>query len=112
MDANTIWTIATGVAGSVGGYYGGRVFGNNHSIETAANIVEMMKTEVEVLKGRVDDKDAQLEKLTTEVGVLKELVTQRADVEGVHETVKEVKDTVEKIHELVQAPGNRPGNRG
>lgn len=99
MDASLIWTVSTGIAGSIGGYYGGRVLGGNHSIETAANVVDMMKTEVEILKGRLDNKDAEVERLTTELSVVKELVTQRADVEAVHETVKEVKDTVDKIAE-------------
>lgn len=99
MDPATIWTVGTGIASAAGGYFGGRVFGNNHSVETAANIVEMMKTEVGVLKERLDDKDTEVSKLTTEVNVLKELVTQRADVEAVHEDVKAVKTTVDRIAE-------------
>lgn len=103
MDIGTVYTLATGIAGATGGYFGGRVFGNNHSVETAANVVDMMKTEVEILKSRLDGKDEEVTKLTTELSVVKELVTQRANVEAVHEDVKEIKVTVDKIAEKVGA---------
>lgn len=103
MDASLIWTVATGIAGGASGFFGNRAFGGSSSVETAANVVELMKTEVDILKERLDNKDAEVQRLTTELGVVKELVTQRADVEAVHDTVKEVKETVDRIADKVGA---------
>lgn len=103
MDANTIWAIASGVAGAASGYLGGRVFGNSQSVEVATNVVELMKSEIEVLKSRCNDLATDNQNLRTELDVVKELVTQRADVEAVHETVREVKVTVDRIADKVGA---------
>ena len=97
MDAATIWTIATGLAGTAGGYVGGKVFGNSSSVETAQNVVELMKAEVDVLKQHGREKDQLLASLNSRVEVLESLVTQRAEVEAVHQDVREVKSTVDRI---------------
>lgn len=82
MDANSIITIAIGVAGTVGGYMGGR---KNSSIATET--VSMLTTQIDTLKEQVE----QIPILLNRIETLEGLVTQRADVETVKQIVTEIK---------------------
>lgn len=90
MDAGAIISVLTGVAGVVGGFLGGRRLGNSQAQETAVNTVELLQIAVAELERQGRAKDTDLADLRGRVGVLEDLVTQRAEVDGVREVVDRI----------------------
>ena len=90
MDADAIITILTGVAGVAGGFLGGKRLGNNQAQQTAVNTVELLQIAVAELERQGRAKDADLADLRGRVGVLEDLVTQRAEVEEVRVLVDKI----------------------
>lgn len=103
MDANSIITILTGVAGVAGGYAGGKKLGHTQASQLSVNTVELLQIAVEELERQGRIKDEELADLRGRVAVLEDMVTQRAEVEAVHEEVQGVRSVVDKIAARVGA---------
>lgn len=91
------------IAGSVGGYFGGKRSAVSQSMGIAVDTVELLQAQVATLieQGRL--KDEKIATLEGRVNVLNDLVTQRAEVEAVHTEVMEVKEIVDRIAAKVGA---------
>lgn len=103
MDANEYITILTGVAGVTGGFFGGKRLGNGQAQQAAVNTVELLQVAVAELERQGRIKDDELADLRGRVGILEDLVTQRAEVAIVHEEVMGVRGVVDKIAAKVGA---------
>lgn len=97
MDANSIITIVAGVAGVAGGYAGGRRTGQSQAVSTAVNVVELLQVQVETLVAQNAEKDEKIAILEGKVELLEAMITQRAEVEAVHEEVRDVRVVVDRI---------------
>lgn len=97
MDVNTLIATASGLAGVIGGVWGGSRFSRHQESEIAANTVEMLQTSVEDLVRQNEEKNNKITELVSRVEILESLVTQRAEVEAVHVEVTEVKGIVNRI---------------
>lgn len=96
IDAGTAITIATGVAGVVGGYFGGK-----KTSAAQGDTVSAQASAIEALRTRIDLQDmtlATIPGMKDEIRILQGLVTQRANVE-------EVINIVTRIEEKVDAQG-------
>lgn len=101
MDASDIITILVGAAGVSGGFLGGRRVASSQAVSTAVEVVQLLQAQVDTLEGNLDNKDQELEQIKQRVSVLEELVTQRAEVEAVHEEVRGVRVVVDQIAKKV-----------
>lgn len=97
MDLNALTNIATIVGVAVGGYAGGRMQGRSSASQIASDTVEMLQTQVDLLKEDKETRDSELTDLRHRVEILEGLVTQRAEVEELSVKVSLVKDTVDRI---------------
>lgn len=96
MDFDSIATIASGVAVAVGGFMGGRMTGRYNSHQIASQTISMLQTQIEALERDKETRDLEILDLLQRVAVLEGMVTQRA-------AVAEVKETVDRIAEKVGA---------
>ena len=103
MDVSSIVTIATTVGTGAGGYVGGRLTGKSTASQVAADTVDMLQAQVDLLKDDKSSKDTELTELRARVEVLENLVTQRAEVEVLGEKISLVKETVDRIADKVGA---------
>lgn len=97
MDLNALTNIATIAGVAIGGYAGGRMQGRSSASQIASDTVEMLQTQVDLLKEDKESRDSELTNLRRRVEVLEGLVTQRAEVEELSVKVSLVKDTVDRI---------------
>jgi hypothetical protein len=97
MDANSIINVLIGAAGIAGGYFGGVRLGSGQAVSTAVEVVGLLQTQVDTLEGELNKRDAELADLKARVGILEEMVTQRAEVEAVKTEVKGVRSVVDRI---------------
>lgn len=110
MDPGTIISVAsTGTALVSGGWFGAR-YGKQQALADAANssslstdVITTLQAKVELLEQQNDSKENNLIELLARVQVLEDLVTQRAEVEVVHQGVTEVRDIVTRIADKVGA---------
>jgi hypothetical protein len=91
------------IAGSVGGYFGGKRSAVSQSMGIAVDTVELLQVQVATLIEQGRAKDEKIATLEGRVNVLNDLVTQRAEVEAVHTEVMEVKEIVDRIAAKVGA---------
>ena len=103
MTIDTLVAAATVIGTGAGGFIGGRLAGKGSASQVASDTVDMLETQVNLLKADKENKDAELISLRSRVGVLENLVTQRAEVEELTVKVSLVKDTVDRIAERVGA---------
>lgn len=103
MDANTVYTILSGLAGVAGGFFGGRRLGQSAAVGTAVDVVELLKVQVAILTEANNKKDAIIADLQARVQVLEGLVTQRAEVAEVHEEVRDVRAVIDRIAHKIGA---------
>lgn len=103
MDVSAIITILTGTAGVAGGFFGGKKFGHSQAAQISVDTVELLQMAVAELRTQVAEKDSLVTDLRARVEILESLVTQRAEVEGVHEEVKGVRGVVDRIAAKVGA---------
>lgn len=97
MDYADILT-AIGIAGTgVGGYVGGRITGRSSASQIASVTVDMLQTQVNLLKEDKERNELEILDLNSRVAVLEGLVTQRADVRELSTKVSIVKGAVDKI---------------
>lgn len=110
MDSTALTTIITTVTGVVGGMYGGVRYGKQSALADAANsstvasnTVEMLQIQVDHLEEVNNNREAKITELTARVGVLEDLVTQRAAVAEVLDEVKSTRIVVDRIAAKVEA---------
>ena len=77
--------------------------GRTASSQIASETVEMLQTQVDVLKSDKEAKDLMILDLQTRIEVLEGMVTQRAAVDAVHEEVRGVRGVVNSIAAKVGA---------
>lgn len=94
MDISSITTIISGVAVAVGGYMGGRMTGRSNSHQIASQTIAMLQTQIESLTRDKETRDLEILDLLNRVSVLEGLVTQRAAVAEVKETVDRIADKI------------------
>lgn len=97
MDVNALITIATGIAGIIGGAFGAARLRKSEQSQIATNTVDILQASVTELLRKNEEKTAEIAQLMTRVDVLESLVTQRAEVEELHVEVTEVKGIVNRI---------------
>ncbi len=71
--------------------------GRSSASQIASDTVEMLQTQVDLLKEDKETRDSELTDLRHRVEILEGLVTQRAEVEELSVKVSLVKDTVDRI---------------
>ncbi len=97
MDFQSIYTAATAIGVGVGSFIGGRVTGRSAVTGIATETVELLQTQIGLLQDDKNSKAVEIRDLRSRVGVLEELVTQRAEVEQLSDRVSGVKETVDRI---------------
>lgn len=97
MGVDSIIAIVIGLAGTIGGYVGGKRSGNATAMGIAVDVVELLQVQVATLTQKGEEKDALVADLRGRVEVLEGLVTQRAEVEAVHHEVLGVRGVVDRI---------------
>lgn len=97
MDVGSLADIATGLGIAVGGYASGRLQGRTAASQIASETVEMLETQIGLLKEDKESRDVELTELRHRIEILEGLVTQRAEVEELSAKVSLVKDTVDRI---------------
>lgn len=81
---------AVGVAGIVGGYVGGKRTNASAAMTIAAETVEMLQAQVQVVTEEKAERDAVIDDLRSRVTVLEAMVTQRAEVNEVRLVVDRI----------------------
>lgn len=97
MDANNIVTVLVGVSGVLGGFFGGKRLGGNQAVTTAVEVSELLQLAVDELRRKNAEKETELAELRARVDVLESMITQRAEVQAVHEEVLGVRGIVDRI---------------
>lgn len=91
------------IAGSAGGFMGGRRSAAATSIGIAVDTVELLQVQVATLVKQNEEKDSKISALEGKVDILEQMVTQRAEVEAVREEVVGVRNVVDRIASRVNA---------
>ena len=81
-----------GTAG--GAWWGGRRSVRTETLSEAANTVAILQAEVEHLSRKLIEKDHELAEMRGRIFTLEDLVTQRADVDGVRLVVDRIAEKV------------------
>lgn len=97
MDTSALITLATGLAGIVGGAWGGARYSRSHEAEIASSTLDMLEARINELDRQNNEKSSRITELVSRIEILEGLVTQRAEVEAVHLEVTEVKGIVSRI---------------
>lgn len=103
MDVNAVMTAIGGVAVAAGSFWGGKRSGQSQSMGIAVDTVELLQVQVATLTNNREEKDAKIADLSARVEILEGLVTQRAEVEAVHQQVEGVRGVVDRIATKVGA---------
>lgn len=91
------------IAGSAGGYLGGKRSALSQSMGIAVDTVELLQAQVALLVEQGREKDERIATLEGRVNILGDLVTQRAEVEAVHQEVMKIQTVVDRIAAKVGA---------
>lgn len=86
---------------ATGGFVTGRRTSNREAIAVASDTVDLLQAQVESLKDDKLDRDVELISLRSRVEVLESLITQRAEVEAVHQDVIASKVILDKIADKI-----------
>lgn len=94
IDPGTIITVATGVAGIAGGYFGGKKMSGTQgeAVSTQASAIEALKVRLDLQEATI----ATIPGMQDEIRILRELVTQRANVEEVIKIVTRIEEKVDE----------------
>lgn len=103
VDAGVVATAVIAVSTAIGGFVSGRSTGRVNATQVAVDTVDMLQSQIELLKEDRDQKEVELADLKGRVSLLEGLVTQRAEVEEVNIKVSLIKETVDRIAERVGA---------
>ena len=96
IDGTVLSTAILSISTGLGGYVGGRLTGRSVATQVASDTVDMLQTQVDLLKEDKHHRDLEILDLNSRVAVLEGLVTQKAPVE-------EVKEVVDRIAEKMGA---------
>lgn len=97
VDVTTLSTGVLTIGTAVGGFVGGRMSGRSSASTIASETVDMLQAQIETLKDDKQSRDDELMELRTRVSTLENLVTQRAEVDLVHEEVRSARVVLDKI---------------
>lgn len=97
IDGTMLSTAIMSIGTAIGGFVGGRMTGRTNASQIASDTIDMLQSQVDLLKTDRDDRMVELADLRNRVAVLEGLVTQRAEVEELSEKVSLVKATVDRI---------------
>jgi hypothetical protein len=97
METSAIITLATGIAGIVGGAWGGARYSRSYEADISSSTMEMFRARLDLVEQESEEKSSRISELINRIEVLESLVTQRAEVEAVHLEVTEVKGIVSRI---------------
>lgn len=103
MGVEAIIATLVGVAGVLGGFLEGRRRGKSQHASDDVNTVTLLQAAVAELERQAKIKDVLISDLTSRIGVLENLITQRADVAAVEAEVKEMRVIVDRIADAVNA---------
>lgn len=103
ISGDIIISALVAVSTAVGGYGTGKRAANREAVSIATETVEMLQAQIESLKDDKESRDAELIDLRARVGLLENLVTQRAEVEAVHTDVRAGLVVLDKIATKVGA---------
>ncbi len=93
-NIDSIMTIVMVATTGIGGWYGGKRSGRGGTLGEAASAVTILTGEVESLKRAITTKDNELAEMRGRITTLEDLVTQRADVDGVRRVVDRIAEKV------------------
>jgi|SRR6478736_3937331 len=79
---------------AAGAWWGGKRSARSEGLSDAANTVAILQAEVEALNRRLIEKDQELAEMRGRIFTLEDLVTQRADVDGVRRVVDSIAEKV------------------
>lgn len=94
IDGTMLSTAVMSIAMAAGGFFTGRRTAGTDAMSIASQTVEMLQTQVESLTTDKGHRDLEILDLNNRVAVLEGLVTQRADVAAVKETVDRIAERV------------------
>lgn len=103
MGIEAIIATLVGVAGILGGYFGGRRSGKSQDLVDTATAMGILREAITELEKQLKAKDTVIAELYGRVQVLEGLVTQKADVAAVEEGVKGVREVVDRIELVINA---------
>lgn len=75
------------VATAAAAWYTGKRGYRDGSLTEATQTVQLMRAEIDTLKSRLQDRERELAELRGRLVTMEDLVTQRADVDGVRQVV-------------------------
>ena len=81
-------------ATAVGAWIGGKRSARDGSLAEAANTVAILQAEVDALSRKLTQRDQELAEMRGRIFTLEDLVTQRADVDGVRHVVDRIAERV------------------
>lgn len=87
-------TVVMVVTTGLGGWYSGKKSGRSGTLGDAANAVTILTGEIESLKRAITTKDTEIAEMRGRIQTMEELVTRRADVDGVREIVNRIAEKV------------------
>lgn len=94
MSIDTVMTVVMVATTGLGGWFSGKRSSRGAVLGETANTVTILTGEIESLKRSLDEKQGQLTVMHGRILMLEDLVTQRADVEGVREVVDRIAEKV------------------
>jgi hypothetical protein len=94
VGINEILTIVVLLAGMAGGYFGGKRSERSSNVSEAAGVVTILQAEVETMKRKLVEKDTQLAEMGGRIRTLEDMITQRADVDGVRVVVERIAEKI------------------
>ncbi len=97
LDSNGLSTVISVIimvftAGAA--WYTGKRGYRDGSLTEATQTVQLLRAEIETLKSRLQDREKELEELRGRLRQMEDLVTQRADVDGVRQVVDRIAEKV------------------
>lgn len=92
LDAVISFIMMSGTA--IGAWVAGRKGARSESLNEASQTVQLLRAEIETLKSRLEERDQQIAELRGRLITMEDLVTQRADVDGVRRVVDSIAEKV------------------
>lgn len=93
MDLGTLIAALCGLGAAVGSFWGTR----SGKLQGLASVSQLQEAQIAILKDEIKAKDSVIAEFKNQVKILTDLVTQKADVEGVKRLCLQIKKTVEGI---------------
>lgn len=97
VSTDLVMAAVVTVSTALGGFSAGKRSAQSAASTIASETVDMLQAQIETLKDDREERDAELADLRTRVDLLENLVTQRAEVDLVHEEVRGARVVLDKI---------------